>query len=211
MKFVVAFFFFKILSLITIIFISKLGFFDYPLKGKIDTFNNLKIINKLIIGVLIAPILEELLFRLSLIYSKFNISITLTIFSYYIVSKFLGLNIFEFENIILRIFIAISAGYFCFKILNNSIKIDEKLKKTFSEYNRSIVYFSILLFAFSHLFNYDLTYEIILYSPLILLPQFISSIFYSYARLYKNIFYSITLHSLTNSVNLVIPLLIKFL
>lgn len=143
-------------------------------------------------SLILGPIIEELAFRLPLIFNKRNFcissffltySITALIFKNYYLGIVLGLIIFIF-----------------FQLLFNELKLN-LLRKWFTRNYKIIFYIYIILFGYMHLFSYDISLgETWIYSPLICFPHIISGFIYSYMRIKYNIWASILLHFLFNSI-----------
>lgn len=73
---------------------------------------------------------------------------------------------------------------------------------------RVVYYFSVTFFALGHLFNFSpLTWQHILFAPILVLPQFISGLFLGYVRIRYNLFSSILLHSMMNGLLIILNLL----
>ncbi len=70
-----------------------------------------------------------------------------------------------------------------------------------------IFYFSALVFASIHIFNYDLKSTIIYLLPILILPQFVLSLFIGYLRVRYNFMYGYLLHAIHNAFFITITLL----
>lgn len=183
---------FILLFIIVLIFLGTItSFFDLVFKFKNNSITIYNLNNYLKL-VVIAPIIEEMVFRFFL-KPKYKNIIILVVFMtilgiyYYIVKKTLNYII-----VILLINII-----FFYLIYNKAV-----LKKFQIHF---INYFSIyfcsfsIIFALLHSFNYQIEnplFYIIL--PLIVAPQFIMGLFFGYIRMKYNILYSIFFHCLNN-------------
>ena len=153
------------------------------------------------IVVLIAPITEEIAFRLYLKRKKINIFISLTLLCYFLlccISKisFYKLDTANFTNISL----ALTFSFLLFIFGINKYFTTIKYKYLF--------WFSCSSFALMHLLNFTplSTYQFIFFS-LLILPQFIYGIVMGYLRVKQGLIWSILLHILINGL----PFCIKFL
>jgi membrane protease YdiL (CAAX protease family) len=81
------------------------------------------------------------------------------------------------------------------------------LFKNKQKYFKYIFYGFALLFGFVHIFNYEITPEILLFSPLLVAPQISLGLLLGYLRVKLSLIYSITLHMLFNA-SLLIPFLL---
>lgn len=151
-------------------------------------------------GMIIAPIFEELAFRLPLKYSRVNLSVSLVAILFYT-------NLYTY-NVSLVYFapmsIALSLGFY-YALKKNS-QLNHGLSRWWGQNSRPIIWFSILAFGIMHTRNYQ-SWENIAVLPLIICPQLIMGLLLSFLRFRFNIFYSIFGHFLINSTLLSIVLL----
>ena len=141
--------------------------------------------------------MEELAFRIGLRISKRN----------------LILMIFSLSLFVLRVFLnvewlyAISTSLLLSMALFLSFKIGGafNLINDFYVKNRRFVFYVLLLFfGFIHLINYEITPELLLFSPIVVLPHISAGFMLSYVRLKLGVVFSIMLHSLNNSLPFVL-------
>lgn len=159
---------------------------------------NLSIFPFLIINVLLIPIIEESAFRLSLIYSKINLCISLFLLSFYIVSYIMSGAIITTDKLLLRLFIPFAASLILYLLLN--MGLINRFIKTFWERNLSIIlYFSLTLFVLRHLDEYAFSFRVLVILLIILIPKFVSSVFLSYSRIRLGFMYGIFLHVIINA------------
>lgn len=148
--------------------------------------------------VILVPIIEETCYRLHLKFSPLNLALSFSLILYFILSLLTQTAYYSTQGssvyIIAICFLALITLYLL--IRNKS----DLVKQFYSKNLRIIMYFSIFLFSFSHLANYHLTLRIALLSPILFLPQAISGVIYSYARLRMGFVWGIVLHSLANLV-----------
>ncbi len=151
-------------------------------------YNAIKII---LAGLIIGPIIEEILFRLLLKPRYWNVllffafSISMMIVSI-IKSNVLYLLIFTFLGCITLIL--------CKK--KTYLKAAQKfiLRRFYFAF-----YLSCFLFSLIHFTNYHpASYKLLLSMPLIILPQFIGGAFLGFVRMKYGIKYSFLFHSITN-------------
>lgn len=61
-----------------------------------------------------------------------------------------------------------------------------------------IFYSSAILFGYVHLFNYQIDTQILIFSPILVAPQFILGLIFGYIRIRFGLLWSIAMHSLYN-------------
>lgn len=75
----------------------------------------------------------------------------------------------------------------------------------FSKKYFKIGFYSLaLIFGYVHLFNFEITTKILLFSPLLVLPQIVLGLVFGYIRVRFGLIYSILLHAMYNGV-IIIP------
>ena len=141
---------------------------------------------------IIAPIIEEFTYRIGLLFTKRNLTITAIGLSYFTL-----MNLSELERLY-SILIALGIGVVLYLSLNQ--KIVYFLSEFWKNNRRKIFYGLLLVFGLPHLANYELTYELLIFSPIVILPHLIAGIIYSYARLNSGIILAICIHSFNNGI-----------
>ncbi|MGE0019920.1 MAG: CPBP family intramembrane glutamic endopeptidase [Draconibacterium sp.] len=153
--------------------------------------------------ILVGPFIEELIFRLPLRFKNaYFIPFILIILSY------AGSLIFKKLNLSLAVsiplFVAITA-FLIFYIFNR--KMAEK-RDTALSVNYPLYFYSVtILFALFHLSNYKYTPNLLLFAPIVILPQFISGFLFGFIRIKQGFIWGFFLHALHNAV-FVLPLLL---
>ncbi|MEO4005442.1 CPBP family glutamic-type intramembrane protease [Flavobacterium sp. CAU 1735] len=146
--------------------------------------------------IIIAPLREEILFRLYLKYSRFNLSCFLGILT--LVLTLLVSSEVIFENWLPNTLAFLSGGmvFICSFIFLK--KYDHLFDYFFKRHVRLFVIFSVITFGYLHLPNFKITREILFLSPLILLPYFMAGFIFSYIRLHFGFIYSVMTHMMIN-------------
>lgn len=163
---------------------------------RFDSFSNLE---TLLYTSVFAPILEELSFRLPLRFSRWNLIIALFGLSFI----FLRVG-FELDWLI-SFFLALTIA-----VLTLGWATDKKLDilhSIWKKNQRLAFYILLLTFSFLHLKNYNLTLELILFSPIIILPRFLGGLIFSYVRLSSGIILAIGFHAFNNGIFRIISIL----
>ena len=178
-------------------FLDYYGIFEMPKHITGEKLRNYSPTLKILMIVIIAPIIEELTYRIGLIYSKQNLTITVIGISYFILK-----NTFELKRFLCMIIACALAIvlYFGLKKIN-----DDLLSKFWKNNRRKILYGFLLIFGLPHLVNYELTTKLLIFSPIVILPHIVAGFIYSYARLSSGIILAICIHSLNNGI---VPLIL---
>jgi hypothetical protein len=153
-------------------------------------------LKRITLGLLIAPIFEELLMRLNLVFSKRNLIIFLnTCFGLAIFFFFKGSN---FKLILFIIFLIV----FLIILINFA-----NCKSFIIRNYRFFFYFTAILFGLLHIFNFNgITLSNIIWTPLIVIPQIIMGFLLGYFRITYGFIYAVICHSLIN-----LPILFSFM
>lgn len=174
-----------ILGLISHLLCDKIGINrDYQLNTK----------KSILIGVFLAPIYEEILFRALLIFKKKYI------YLFIIVSAIIAvLAVIERNTIAAIIFSALLFIPIILLVIFSEENIEIFIKQDFIYF----FYFSVFFFGFAHItiFSGDFL-KIILISPILVSPQIIGGFILGYIRMNYGLRYSILFHLIINSAML---------
>ncbi|MFT3995239.1 MAG: CPBP family glutamic-type intramembrane protease [Dysgonomonas sp.] len=149
----------------------------------------------IILACLLAPIYEELIFRLSLRFKPIYLLISITLFTLLILKRQIGLPF----GLIASSLVLLIGSYLLF--VDKRLGICNKLGVFWQNHYSIVFYSSVLIFGLLHIFNYqNLTWKHYLLSPLIVLPQIIMGLFWGYIRLKydKGLYISILMHLFNN-------------
>ncbi len=146
------------------------------------------------LAVVLAPLMEELIFRLHLRYPLLGLWLIFTGVTFGIISFFLDIYSCPFLwTMTVVAFLAAAIIYLSREIIAQPMTLF---------YNRRfgfIFYITVLIFAFVHIFNYtDLSNWIV--APLLVLPQLLISLFLGYVRVRNNVYMSMYFHGLYNLI-----------
>jgi hypothetical protein len=156
---------------------------------------------KIVMLAIIAPIIEEFTYRIGLLFSKRNLTITTIGISYFIL-----INLSELERLYC-ILIALGIGIVLYLSFNQ--KNVDLFSKFWKMNRRKIFYGLLLIFSVPHLGNYELTTELLIFSPIVILPHLVAGFIYSYARLSSGIILAICIHSFNNGILPLMALIVK--
>ncbi|WP_409013947.1 type II CAAX prenyl endopeptidase Rce1 family protein [Dyadobacter sp. CY356] len=171
---------------------------DISMKSLHQNFHEKGLIYMIIIICLVAPIIEEISFRLCLRYSSWNLSLMIGCWIYTILAQIIKSKVSFWGNFIFMYpIMALPIVYFFLekcKIMNSAFD------NFWSVNSRPIFYLSVVLFAFSHTFNFEVDLLTLIMIPILTLPQAIMGVILSYTRLKFGIIYSICLHIIFNAI-----------
>lgn len=160
------------------------SFFDFKIDGRIEGLYNLGFFKQLVNFLILAPILEEILFRYHLKLKVGNI-----------IASIIVTGLIFHDQIWFLLFLNL---YFFILILMSSLK--KKVNDLI------IVYISAFIFGISHLAYKELSFsfEYMLSCIYIFTPRFLGGLIYSYVFFKKGICFSILLHFLWNLLPFII-------
>lgn len=167
---------------------------------KIHTsFKGKSIVNIILLGLIIAPIMEELCFRLFLKYTRLNVCISGIMFSYYLITIFLNEKLYQIDIAFYRragFVLLIGVFIYLFQKLLDKWELSQNFwKNNF----KLMLYISIFSFSLIHIKNLTFNnYQEYFLIPLLIFPQFLLAIFNSFLRCNFGIKYSIVFHSIAN-------------
>ena len=109
------------------------------------------------INYLLLPIIEELNFRLYLRFTPLNLSVSITIFCYYLISLLLESSYYTIDHIFwIKIAICSLILLFLYFIFRNNL-LKGNLENAWKKNIRIVYYISILIFAYFHITKYTIT------------------------------------------------------
>ncbi|MBV7441042.1 CPBP family intramembrane metalloprotease [Weeksellaceae bacterium TAE3-ERU29] len=202
----------KLILAIIVGFISRIIIWNIGIQAENIGFKNAEELytsfELLVIGAIIFPLLEETGFRLYLRFRPIYLSLSSTVLCYYFITKVIyKTNNLDINNdFIIRVVISIFLGILVFLI---STKYQKHLQKFWKTNIRWILYFSIFLFGFVHILNYELSIKVFLLFPLITLPQLVSGALMGFARINYGFIYGLSMHMISNFIYLSLLILIK--
>ncbi|MGM9475027.1 hypothetical protein ACS5PU_01305 [Pedobacter sp. GSP4] len=163
----------------------------------------------LLFGLVVAPLIEELTFRLALKYTPLNLGISLSLLFYFTLSILTKSPFYKID----RFFIIKSAIVAVFFVLSFLIfkrkKVDMLLQQIWEKYYVSIILCFAFLFALLHIRNLeDFSIKNLFLIPVIVFPQLVLAFLTSYFRIAYGLKYCIILHSLINAVPILFWLVI---
>lgn len=161
----------------------------------------------LFLSVFALPLLEEVAYRLSLKFKPIFLALTLGVLAYYIVSKGVYHTKISdvYDHFMVRCITAFSIVIVTYPLFSIP-KIKRGLELFWKNNFRWIFYSFCLLFAWSHIMNYELTIEHLLFMPLITMDKLVSALCYGYTRVNYGFIYSFAIHMLNNSIGFIVTM-----
>ncbi|MGB5204286.1 hypothetical protein [Eudoraea sp.] len=156
-------------------------------------------LNFMLYALIIGPILEETIFRLSLVFKPKYLSISILLLSYVLISR-LGYGVGHLdieEHLWVRIIISVLISMITYFL---SKRYSTNFAKFWDINFRWIYYFSIIVFALLHLDFTELTFNKFLLFPFLTFPQLLSGTINGYIRIKYGFIYSCLFHGLNNTL-----------
>lgn len=154
-------------------------------------------LNFVLYAVIFGPILEETIFRLSLVFKPKYLSISILLLSYVLISR-LGYGVGHLdieEHLWVRVVVSMLIALFTYFI---SKRYTTYFSNFWDANFRWIYYFSIIVFVSLHLDFAELTPGKYLLFPLLIFPQLIFASINGYIRIKYGFIYACLFHSLNN-------------
>ncbi len=157
---------------------------------KINEFKLSTHFKTILVGVIIVPFYEEILFRSLLKFKKANITLFIATIVVFIVIAAVNLKI---KSIIF--FSALLLGFLSMLFVFKRIRLESFLSSKF----KFFFYASALLFGLLHAFNFSGNiYLILAFSPILGGPQIVLGLILGYIRMKNGLVYSILFHMIVN-------------
>jgi hypothetical protein len=197
-------------------FMFAVGFLQQVLaeKGLLDLENHLvmkfiKENSKTVIIILLifaGPFIEELIFRLPLRFKKVYFIPFILIFLFYV-----GTLIFKTFHLSLAVSIPLFAGITAFSFFFIFNRNMAEKRETILAANYSFYFYSLtILFALFHLSNYNYTPNLLIFAPIVVLPQFICGFLIGFIRIKQGFIWGYFFHALHNAIFVLPVLLLPF-
>jgi len=191
----------KIFSIGVLRILDEVNIFETPRKIGFRQFKLNTLLQYIYIAIY-APIVEELAFRVGLRVSKRNLILMIFALSLIISRGFLNIEWLISISISLLLSIVLFLSFKMgrtFDLINN-----------FHVKNRGLVFYILLLsFGFMHLIGYEITLELLLFSPIVVFSHITAGFMFSYVRLKLGVVFSMILHCLNNSLPFVLMYFIR--
>jgi hypothetical protein len=178
---------------------------DYKGSNDVETLiNEAPLWFVVVLGAIIAPALEETIFRLSLRFRPIYFSLSTAVICFYF-SGTIFRNIEETLQsfFLLRIILPLFIGGLMY-ILIKFTPLNSLLSKMYKRFFAVIFYISAIVFGLIHISNYTERGTVLFMLPLLVLPQIIVGFVLGYVRIKYGFRYSYLLHAIFNGA-LILP------
>jgi membrane protease YdiL (CAAX protease family) len=162
----------------------------HKMEGLFEDLSSLKIF---LLAVILAPFVEEMLFRYQLKYPLL-MTIFLILSIGYLLGQFFGLT----QNplwLAIQFLIMVSC-IFLYQYDDIRLRIIDFTTRYYGYF----FYWTAIVFAFIHSYNFDLSPDQWYYVPILVMPQFLLGLLLGYIRMQLNIGYAIVVHGLNNLI-----------
>ncbi len=162
----------------------------------------------LLVGGIVLPLVEEIAFRLSLLFKPLYLALSSSALLYYLLTKVVfhtKISAVD-DSFVHRLVLALSFGVLLFFILHIKA-INERVAHFWDAHFPGIFYTLCLIFAWMHISKYEISWLNILLLPILTLPQLFSAFIYSYTRVLFGFKYPLILHVTMNSIAIGLTLL----
>ncbi len=177
--------------------IVMIAFLDFEPPSIVEISNKMSPLSFLLYALLFGPILEEAIFRLSLIFKPIYIAFSVLLLTYVLTSKLVydvgHLDIQE--HLPVRIAASFLSAFTTYFLANKYLTYFLKFWNTNF---RWIYYTSIIFFAFLHLDLLELTFNKFLLFPALTFPQLLGGTINGYIRIKYGFIYSCLFHGINN-------------
>jgi len=189
------------LSLYYLLLINGLVNSENHLVGELIKNNNITFI--VIFLILVGPFIEELIFRLPLRYKKANF-IPLTV----VILFFAGTLLFKKLHLSLALSIPLFVVFTAFSIFYIFNRRMAENRDKFLSSNYHYFFYSLtILFALIHISNFNYSVSLLLFAPIIVLPQFVAGFLFGLIRIKQGFIWGFFLHALHNAI-FILPVLL---
>ena len=169
--------------------------------GELIKNNNITFI--VIFLILFGPFIEELIFRLPLRYKKANF-IPLTV----VILFFAGTLLFKKLHLSLALSIPLFVVFTAFSIFYIFNRRMAENRDKFLSSNYHYFFYSLtILFALIHISNFNYSVSLLLFAPIIVLPQFVAGFLFGLIRIKQGFIWGFFLHALHNAI-FILPVLL---
>ncbi|MDA3942174.1 MAG: CPBP family glutamic-type intramembrane protease [Bacteroidetes bacterium] len=151
-----------------------------------------------LLNLLFVPLIEELAYRLPLIFRKRNILISSIAITYIFISQLFSDGIIDINTNLSAKLLSISLiGTILVAMLSKN-SIEKKAISFWNKNPRSVLFSYLIIFSLGHFDNYIFSVQLLILFPVLVLPQFIGGFFLSFVRVKVSFIHAIIFHVLNN-------------
>ena len=148
-----------------------------------------------LLAVIVMPALEELTFRLWLMYSPLYFIVSVWLIAMFLSTSFLQVELPFAGYTVLGV-----AALITILMLTFRDATEDGLVRLYTNYYGWLFYGAAALFGVVHLVNFDVDARILLMAPLLVLPQLLLGMVLGYLRLRLGLVWAIALHAVYNAL-----------
>lgn len=164
------------------------------------------LIGNLLISGLIIPVIEEVINRQWIVYTRHNIALSMSLFFSALIHK-VATHHYQVpfnENLYIGIK-AIKIGAMIYLTIYNLLKpVDLVVKNFWRNNQKTIVIVSAVIFGYLHIGNYKITANLLIFSPIVLGTYLMAGFLMGYLRVKFGFLYNTLFHITTNSALLIL-------
>ncbi|EMR00872.1 CPBP family intramembrane glutamic endopeptidase [Cesiribacter andamanensis] len=160
-----------------------------------DIMKQMPLLLVFVLVALFMPALEELAFRLWLVYRPLYVGVSLWLIAFFLSQSFLQSGLALAGYAVLGL-----AALATIVLLTLGPLARQGLEQLYTTRYRWIFWGSTLLFALVHLINFKPTAQVLLFAPLLVLPQFLLGLILGYVRVRQGLGWAIALHGVYNFI-----------
>ena len=194
-----------ITSGLLIYLVSSLGKYDLDQNAVVDLVTNAPILQVVLLAAILAPLTEELCFRLFLRFSHIKLALSAIFISLFVSELFDTSSI----NGLALLGIYILVGVLTY-VLSKLFISKSRGENLFKKHIGKLFYLSVTTFALIHSGNYLNINSILIVLPILVLPQFFAGLFFGYIRMNYGFLWSVLMHSAYNFLTLIPFILFSF-
>lgn len=188
------------------IIISSPVIFTFQSSSESPIVTDYSVLGLLIVTVVLAPLLEETIYRLPLVFKPIYLGLGAGLAIYVLLSYYLlEISIWNLKHLIgYRIIGVITVMALTYWAAKKSPPLSAKTKTRIFPF---LFYISALAFGFAHfegLEDYNFSYFLVMF-----VPYFLSGIIYAIVRIRNGFLYAVILHSINNFIAAIISILIE--
>ena len=205
-------------------YLMKMAGIEEVKNSVVDLFMGQPLYIFLLLAVVWAPVAEEVMFRLGLIYSPYRLSFSLSFLgvailasSIGVVNSFLPVSLpewwFDFtqeKGVYIYLPLMLLVGYLLGMVFKRKLNF-EKVTRSYTSHFGKIFYLSALVFGFLHIFNFYDRGDMWFLLPLLVLPQALVGVILGYIRMKYGFIWSVATHCLHNGMISIPLVLVSFL
>lgn len=199
---------FIIVAIILVAFKTLLSYYGIEINRRSDDIRGLTQTNLLAVFIascIVAPLNEEIMFRLWLSFKRYQVAISVFAFSFFILPSFGSQkvhNIFSgtpfYQDILTGLWYKLPISFIMALIFYFIPQEKYYQVKNNNKRWRCVLFLSTICFALMHILNYKIDISLLPIYVILCLPQFVCGVTLCYYRVNVGFWYAVLFHSLSN-------------